>query len=109
MAKQYYLSNNGTHIGPYTLETVLKKIESQEHQWTDYIYDEAMGDWVMLMEHPEFSVKLSQKPKSRPEKPTPVPLQNNLRDKEWFILKEGNNYGPFSPVSYTHLTLPMKA
>lgn len=104
MAKQYYLSNNGTHIGPYTLEIVLKKIEAQEHQLTDYIYDEALGDWVMVMEHPEFAAKLSQKPKTRPEKPaTVVPLENNLRDKEWFILKEGNNYGPFSQLEIVQM------
>ncbi|MEK2646490.1 GYF domain-containing protein [Bdellovibrio sp. BCCA] len=97
MAKQYYLSNNGTHIGPYTHETVLKKIEAQEHQWTDYVYDENVGEWMMLLEHPEFAQKLAQKPSVRPSA-TPLPkagFANALKDKEWFILKEGNNYGPF--------------
>lgn len=99
MAKQYYLSNNGTHIGPFNLETVLKKIESQENQWTDYIYDESMGEWVMLLEHPEFSAKLAQKPATRPQSTPAVSLNKHLlKDKEWFILKEGNNYGPFSQL-----------
>ena len=44
MAKQYYLSNNGTHLGPYTREAVLNKIEAQEQQWTDYVYDENVGE-----------------------------------------------------------------
>ncbi|KHD89541.1 MAG: hypothetical protein OM95_02880 [Bdellovibrio sp. ArHS] len=94
MAKQYYLSNNGTHIGPYTHETVLKKIEAQEHQWTDYVYDENVGEWMMLLEHPEFAAKLAQKPSVRPG-PVPSAGAKNFKDKEWFILKEGNNYGPF--------------
>ncbi|KYG62063.1 GYF domain-containing protein [Bdellovibrio bacteriovorus] len=94
MAKQYYLSNNGTHIGPYTHETVLKKIEAQEHQWTDYVYDDNVGEWMMLLEHPEFATKLAQKPAVRPGA-SPAPAPKNLKDKEWFILKEGNNYGPF--------------
>lgn len=99
MGKQYYLSNNGTHIGPFNLETVLKKIESQEHQWTDYIYDEAMGEWLMLLEHPEFSGKLAQKPATRPDPASASALEKHLlKDKEWFILKEGNNYGPFSQL-----------
>ncbi|AHZ83492.1 GYF domain-containing protein [Bdellovibrio bacteriovorus] len=96
MGKQYYLSNNGTHIGPFNLETVLKKIESQENQWTDYIYDEALGEWLMLLEHPEFSAKLAQKPATRPSaSPASLLSKLALKDKEWFILKEGNNYGPF--------------
>ena len=96
MAKQYYLSNNGTHIGPYTLETVLKKIEHREHELTDYVYDEDRGEWLMLLEHPEFSGKVTNRPVTRPTS-SPVTDKNksSLKDKEWFVLKEGNNYGPF--------------
>src|SRR5688572_9863789 len=97
MAKQYYLSNKGTHIGPYSHETVLKKIENQENQWTDYVYDETAGEWLMLLEHPEFAMKLSAKtaPTAKPTPISSVASKNPLKDKEWFILKEGNNYGPF--------------
>ncbi len=102
MNKQYYLSNNGTHVGPYTLETVLKKIETQENQWTDYVFDESLGEWVMLLEHPEFSVKLSSKPATRPGA-APAPSKMTLKDKEWFILKEGNNYGPFCQLELVQM------
>lgn len=97
MSKQYYLSNNGTHVGPYTLEIVMEKIEKQENQWTDYVFDESVGGWVMLLEHPEFSVKLSSKPATRPVTIPKVSSNSkaSLTDKEWFVLKEGNNYGPF--------------
>lgn len=103
MNKQYYLSNNGTHIGPYSLETVLKKIEARENQWTDYVYDEAVGEWVMLLEHPEFSAKLSGKPAVRPVGAPAKKSTESFKDKEWFILKEGNNYGPFSQVELVQM------
>lgn len=103
MSKQYYLSNNGTHIGPYTLETVLKKIEAQERQWTDYVYDETVGEWMMLLEHPEFSVKLSGKPAVKPTDVPVKPLKTALKDKEWYILKEGNNYGPFCQLELVQM------
>jgi hypothetical protein len=101
MVKQYYLSNNGTHIGPFSHETVLKKIESKEHQWTDYVFDEGIGEWLMLLEHPEFSMKLSDKPADRPKEATD--LKDQMKDKEWFILKEGNNYGPFSQLELVQM------
>lgn len=103
MNKQYYLSNNGTHVGPYTLETVLKKIETQENQWTDYVFDENLGEWIMLLEHPEFSVKLSNKPATRPTAGPAAPSKTALKDKEWFILKEGNNYGPFCQLELVQM------
>lgn len=101
MVKQYYLSNNGTHIGPFSHETVLKKIESQENQWTDYVFDESVGEWLMLLEHPEFSMKLSDKPVDRPA--DVAAMKDALKDKEWFILKEGNNYGPFSQLELVQM------
>jgi len=103
MNKQYYLSNNGTHIGPFTLDTILKKIESKEHEWTDYVYDETHGEWMMLLEHPEFAAKLSAKPSKPTSKPGAEKTDASLQDKEWFILKEGNNYGPFNHVELVQM------
>lgn len=101
MSKQYYLSNNGTHIGPYTIETVLKKLDSKEHQWTDYIFDETLGDWIMLLEHPEFSNKLSSQPATRPDGTTDS--AGKYKDREWYLLKEGNNYGPFCKLELVQM------
>ncbi|MFS4458193.1 GYF domain-containing protein [Bdellovibrio sp. HCB2-146] len=95
MSKQYYLSNSGTHIGPFTLETVLKKVESNEHQWTDYVYDESIGKWLMLMEHPEFSVSFGQMGQIMGDKKSQFAEAQRLHEKEWFILRDGNNLGPF--------------
>ncbi|MGZ3773249.1 MAG: GYF domain-containing protein [Pseudobdellovibrionaceae bacterium] len=100
MSKHYYLSNNGTHIGPFSFETVLKKIEAQEYQWTEYVYDENVGEWMMLLEHPDFAVKLAQTPLNKlgAGKLKVPESKAALKDKEWFILKEGANYGPFSQL-----------
>jgi hypothetical protein len=100
MAKQYYLSSNGTQHGPFALEAVIQKIEAREHQWTDYVFDEDVGDWMLLLEHPEFSASLAAKPPvAPPAQPSTeenvVSLSGAMKDKEWFILKGGNNYGPF--------------
>lgn len=93
MQKQYFLSFNGSHIGPFSVSNILKRVENRESQWTDYIYDEGLGEWIMLLEHPEFSAK------NFPQKPVPVSGQiNHFKDKEWFTLKDGNNYGPFSKI-----------
>ncbi len=93
MAKQYYLSNSGTHIGPFSYEAVLKKVEAGEYQWTDYVYDEGVAEWLLLMEHPEFSVRFSGK--GLADTPTSSPLDNRLLEKEWFVMKNGTNHGPF--------------
>lgn len=92
MEKQYHISKNGTYVGPSSKETIVSKIESEEYQWTDYIYDEKAGDWIMLLNHPEFSMLLKQGPVSTQND------QDYLKEKKWFFLREGNNHGPFSQL-----------
>lgn len=103
MQKQFFLSKNGSHVGPYGFDQILKKLSAQEHHWMDYVYDEEAKDWIMLMEHPQFTEKFNAgfaRPSSKPiiANPKVVDLraENRFREKEWFLLKEGNNYGPFS-------------
>lgn len=93
MQKNYFLSFNGSHIGPFSISSILQRLENRETQWTDYIYDDGLGEWIMLLEHPEFSAKnLPQKPAS-----SPSPSRSHT-DKEWFTLRDGNNYGPYSKL-----------
>lgn len=108
MNKQYYLSHSGTHIGPFSLETVLDKVTNTEHQWTDYVYDETIGDWLMLMEHPDFAphcgVQLAAMAPPAPIKILPPELEEqSLQMKEWFILRDGNNHGPFSRLEVVQM------
>lgn len=101
MQKQYYLSFDGSHIGPYSIDAIIKRIDAKQSQWTDYVYDEALGEWVMLLEHPEFAGKnLPETVASFPKERT---LEGRLKDKEWYVLKEGNNYGPFSKLELVQM------
>lgn len=109
--KPYFLSQNGAHIGPFSFGDILHKLETKEHQWIDYVYDDGLQDWVMLMEHPEFTEKFNAS-LVRPGSP-PMPAfakprdlirsEAKLRDKEWFLLREGNNYGPFSVLDVVQM------
>jgi hypothetical protein len=96
MQKQYYISFEGSHIGPYSIDAIVSRIQDKKSQWTDYVYDEAVGEWVMLLEHPEFASKNTK------QAPSNLPAAHidthKLGEKEWFVLKEGNNYGPYSKL-----------
>lgn len=104
MQKQFFLSKNGSHVGPFGFDQILRKLEAQEHHWMDYVYCDNAKDWIMLMEHPQFTEKFNAgiaRPSSKPiiaaaGKSPDLRAENKYREKEWFLLKEGNNYGPFS-------------
>lgn len=92
MEKQYHISKNGTYVGPSSKDTIVSKIENKEYQWTDYVFDENAGDWIMLLNHPEFAAFTPQGPK-------PEQMDHQLlKEKKWFILRNGNNQGPFSQL-----------
>lgn len=94
MSKQYYLSTNGTQIGPFTREAVLTKIEAQDFQLTDYVFDDEVGDWMLMLEHPDFAAHVSfQRTGAKPAE-----AKETLKENAWFILKDGVNQGPFSQL-----------
>lgn len=96
----FYVSHNGEQKGPWSAQDILKKLKAQDLAWSDYIYDEGKGDWVMLMDHPEFTSQfksMSAKPAPpKPRKEEPKREVEATADKEWFVLKAENKYGPFS-------------
>lgn len=112
MQTLFYVSLNGGHVGPYSVEAVVQKIEAGEHVWTDYVYCEAKGDWVVIMEHPSFADKFQASPtKTAPkqvEEHTVINAEapkhdDRYKEKAWYILKEGNNYGPFSKLELVQM------
>lgn len=106
MNRQFYLSNNGSHIGPFPKETILERLKSRESSWTDYVYDEKFGDWKLLLEHPDFSTSLvpdQKPPQFRPGEASSTDVYKEVKDKGWYILKEGNNYGPFSRLEIVQM------
>ncbi|MES3038696.1 MAG: GYF domain-containing protein [Bdellovibrionota bacterium] len=99
---QYYVSKNGEPKGPYTLDQVYQKVSNQEHSWIDYVYDDTSAQWVLMIEHPVLNKKYNEMnamPKPPPPQVKEAPTAgDNYKDKEWYVLKEGKNYGPFSQI-----------
>jgi hypothetical protein len=106
MQKSFFLSKDGGQVGPFTVDEVRRKLESQEHTWMDYVYDEEKSDWVLLIEHPVFSEKFNSTflgghsqnalSSSTSHSSTSKRTSSPSKDKEWYTLKNGSNFGPFS-------------
>ena len=100
--KTYYLSLKGEQEGPYTHQEVLDLLARHERSWSDFIYSESKQEWVLLMEHPEFTRALNEghgRPEAHPIPRSPaleIRSGQHLREKEWYVLRQGQNHGPFS-------------
>lgn len=102
--ERYYLTQNGKPVGPWSLDQIMNHLKSNELSWTDYLYDEARHDWVLLMDHPSLmsyfrEVAHTPAPKA-PAKAEKVEKKSKdvelNKEKEWFTLKGDNKYGPFT-------------
>lgn len=102
MQKLFYLSKNGASMGPFALTDILEKLKSLEISWTDYLFDDDRQDWMMILEYPALTEKFNSgwgRPHVNPisvKDNSDVSLENKLKDKAWYILRDGNNYGPYS-------------
>lgn len=107
MQERFYLSKNGEYVGPFLVEEIVALVKQGQHFWTDYLYDETKEEWVMLMEHASFAPHMSMEGVKRPSNAPPLNLQakqlEKLKDKAWYILKDGNNYGPFSKIELVQM------
>jgi hypothetical protein len=101
METKYYFSKDGKQLGPWTMDEGLSQIQSGDLGWADYIYDEAKSDWVLLSEHPNFTMAFkSDKPGAvKAKKAAP----SSVTEKDWFVLKGENKYGPFSYLEIVRL------
>lgn len=106
----FYVSKNGEQLGPWSQSDIMKRLESRDIGWNDYIYDNAKADWVFLMEHPLFVDSFQQTSiKPMPPKPSKAPPKAEKKaeplkqDKEWFVLKSENRYGPFSHLEIVRM------
>lgn len=109
--QSYFVSHAGQQMGPWTQDEIMQKLKTHALNWNDYIYEESKEDWIFIMDHVEFaahyeSVRPATPPKSPaltslsqppPSEPTPA------GEKEWFILKAENRYGPFSYVELVRM------
>lgn len=100
--EKFYVAQDGIQKGPWTLSDISLKLKQKELQWNDYIYDQKIEDWVLLLEFPmltELFNKSFSNPINETKKLKDVSVAAPLdpyKDRAWYILKQGNNYGPFS-------------
>lgn len=115
MVKNYYVSKDNQQMGPLSEIEVVDKIKSKEISWMDYIYDQARKDWVIIVEHKDFNKMftesilkqavidpISNLQQSR-HQTNEAAISNPIKDKAWYILKDNNNYGPFSKVEIVQM------
>lgn len=108
MVKNYYVSKNNQQFGPFSQDDVVAKIKSKEVSWMDYIYDDSKKDWVTIVEHQAFNKMFTESvlkqsvngPVPTSKKPTSLDWTtgNVIKEKAWYVLKDNNNYGPFSKL-----------
>jgi hypothetical protein len=116
MKNSYFLNKNEKQIGPLTGEQILEKIKTKELSWMDYIFEESKKDWILLMEHKNFNsfftesiLKKSKDDPLKVKKTENSHLQNSdkedkkLKSKAWYVLKDNNNYGPFTIVEIVQM------
>lgn len=106
MKKTFFINKNDRQIGPLDEDQILNKIQTKEVSWMDYIFDEGKKDWILLMEHKSFNQSFTdsvlKKAKDDPLKAKPdlekesKGAKDDEKTKAWYVLKDNNNYGPFS-------------
>ena len=106
MQQKYYFSKDGKQIGPWTVSEGLSRVQQGTLGWADYIYDEEQKDWVMLSVHSAFANSFkADRPAIVVHEKTPA-VKSKVEmatDKDWFILKGENKYGPFAYLEIVKL------
>ncbi|MFZ3230501.1 MAG: GYF domain-containing protein [Pseudobdellovibrio sp.] len=98
--EKFYVAHNGVQKGPWSFAEVSAKLTNKEIAWNDYLYDQKTEDWILLLEYPLLT-ELFNKSFANPIIVDKKPLkesQDPVKDRAWYILKQNNNYGPFSQV-----------
>lgn len=116
--KKFYVVHDGSQLGPFSVTEIVIKLNQHQFEPSDYVYDDEIKDWIMLIESEPIKIELRRlKPKAQlPEKAPQsdsnvVPLHkygykradntntknelSDIEDKNWYILKGENRFGPF--------------
>lgn len=99
--QKFYVAHDGIQKGPWSLAEVSEKLSKKELVWNDYLYDQKTEDWILLLEFPpltELFNKSFANPIVSTAKPSGHEFQDPVKDRAWYILKQNNNYGPFSKL-----------
>lgn len=102
----FYVARNGQQDGPFSIEDIVTKVKAKALDSTDYCYDEATSDWVMLMAHASFKDALKEEKPAAviPMTPPPNPASKAAPNPEdWFVLKGDLRFGPFAKSEVVRL------
>lgn len=73
-ATQHHVSRNGETLGPWSVDVITQKLAHSEVDITDFVWDAAKNDWIMLMEFDDLKSYLhAQKPSAPPPPPMAKP------------------------------------
>lgn len=95
--KKYFVAREGIQKGPWSLDEIKQNIYNKILSWSDHIYDDKANEWLFLFEFPQLTDDFNNSFK------TPIKKDKHLaahfdfyRDRVWYILKQNENYGPFT-------------
>ncbi len=95
--EKFYVAHHGIQKGPWSLNEISQKLSSKELEWNDYIYDQKLEDWVLILEFPALTSLFNKSFKNPIVEVKSTKVSNDTEnDRAWYILKQNNNYGPFS-------------
>jgi hypothetical protein len=102
MQSQFYVARNGAQLGPWTVSQILANVQSGQLAPSDYLYDEASGDWVALMAHPALAEQLKGiRPPADGSGAAGAgtdaagEAEAQVQAIGWYVLKGDNRFGPF--------------
>ena len=105
MQTLFYVSHEGQSRGPYSINMIIERIKTRDLAPTDYIYDESKQDWTLILEWPAIQAQAPQlfehyKPTSNvtPIATKAAPVPEAAQEKEWFVLRGENRFGPFTYI-----------
>ncbi len=126
--ESFYIYANDEQLGPLSVSEIVEKIVSNEFKLSDFVYDEDSENWVTILNHSYIMKCVEGTDQS--EEPTLVGQSENDEDieniqeepenhaveskediedndlyleKEWFVLRNEDRYGPFSQVEMVQM------
>jgi hypothetical protein len=113
MQTQFHVSHIGQDFGPWSLEEIVMRMAQMELLATDFLYDEAKGEWIALADHaPLMEMVRARKPSAPPSgvRKSPTMQPSNLQvasvevqpvasaqpEFQWFVQKQTHRFGPLN-------------
>jgi PilZ domain/GYF domain 2 len=103
---QFYVYHAGEQIGPFSIDEIAAKVHAKELEMSDYLYDDSIRDWTILVAFQALSEAMAKLKPNAPA-PTPIvataPIKPETSADEWFALKGELRFGPFAYTEIVRL------